>query len=170
MDIDTIFTRGAVQHLAGPRFFERGASYAASGRVKKLKVGDDAVTATVRGQRPYQVRLWIEDGGPAYSCTCPVGEGELFCKHCVAVGLAFVNRDEEPTAPGIAGDDSASIDLRLLDSISRWNVDQVWTRSRISGDSGSTLKGWGWLTRTMRFGRRFCSTSTTATSKYLVQR
>lgn len=112
MDIDTIFTRGAVQHLGGPRFFERGASYAASGRVKKLKVGDDAVTATVRGQQPYQVRLWIEGGGPEYSCTCPVGEGGLFCKHCVAVGLAFASRNEEPGAPGIAGDDAATVDLR----------------------------------------------------------
>lgn len=112
MDIDTIFTRGAVQHLGGPRFFERGASYAASGRVKKLKLGDDAVTATVRGQHPYQVRLWVEDGGPAYSCTCPVGEDGLFCKHCVAVGLAFASRDEEPTTPGIAGDDAVTVDLR----------------------------------------------------------
>ncbi|MDQ3784475.1 MAG: hypothetical protein M3360_06295 [Actinomycetota bacterium] len=52
MDIDTIFTRGAIQQLGGPRYFERGVSYAESGRVKKLKVGDDAVTATVRGQLP----------------------------------------------------------------------------------------------------------------------
>lgn len=113
MDIDTIFTRGAIQHLGGPRFFERGATYSASGRVKKLKVGDGAVTATVQGQHPYQVQLWIEDGGPAYSCTCPVGEDRLFCKHCVAVGLAFAGRNEEPTAPDIVGDDVATVDLRF---------------------------------------------------------
>ena len=43
---------GAIQHLGGPRFFERSASYAASGRVKKLKVGDARVTAIVRGATP----------------------------------------------------------------------------------------------------------------------
>lgn len=112
MDIDTIFTRGTIQHLSGPRFFERGATYSASGRVKKLKVGGDMVTATVRGQHPYQVRLWVEDGGPAYSCTCPVGEGGSFCKHCVAVGLVFSSRDGEPTAPGMTEDDAATVDLR----------------------------------------------------------
>jgi uncharacterized Zn finger protein len=111
MNIDTIFTRGAIQHLSGPRFFERGASYAAFDRVKKLKVGHDEVTATVRGQHPYQVRLWIEDGEPAYSCTCPVGMDGLFCKHCVAVGLAFARRNEEPAEPDIAGGDSATVDL-----------------------------------------------------------
>lgn len=111
MDINTIFTCGAIQHLSGPRYYERGASYAASGRVKKLKVDDNAMAATVRGQHPYQVRLWIEDGGPAYSCTCPVGADGLFCKHCVAVGLAFASRNEEPAA-GIAGDDAAAVDLK----------------------------------------------------------
>jgi len=74
MQLDAIFTHGAVRHLGGARFFERGAAYAASGRVRKLKVDDEAVTATVRGNRVYQVRLWAEDGGPVYSCTCPVGE------------------------------------------------------------------------------------------------
>lgn len=110
MQLDSIFTRGAVRHLGGPRFFERGATYAASGRVKKLRVGDEEVTATVQGQRTYRVRLWIEIGGPAHSCTCPVGEDGLFCKHCVAVGLAFAGRDEEPSTTD-AADDARAIDI-----------------------------------------------------------
>lgn len=110
MHIDKVFTAGAVQHLGGARFFERGVTYVASRRVKKLKVGDDEVTATVRGQRPYQVRLWVEDGEPAYSCTCPVGEDGLFCKHCVAVGLTLAGRSE--SGPELASVDAGHVDLR----------------------------------------------------------
>ena len=96
MGLDDLFTPGALQHLAGSRFFERGAAYERSNRVKKLEVGEEELTATVRGQRPYQVRLWVEDGGPGYSCTCPVGTEGLFCKHCVAVGVAFTSRKHRP--------------------------------------------------------------------------
>ena len=103
MGLEDLFTTGNLQHLAGSRFFERGASYAGSNRVKELKVSEREVTATVRGQRPYQVRLWIEDGEPGYWCTCPVGSEGLFCKHCVAVGLTFANREHASSqfdAPG----------------------------------------------------------------------
>lgn len=112
MHIDKVFTAGVVRYLGGARFFERGAAYAANRRVKKLRVGEDEVTATVRGQRPYQVRLWVKDGEPAYSCTCPVGEDMLFCKHCVAVGLAFARRGEERSELGPTSDDPDAVDLR----------------------------------------------------------
>ena len=36
------------------------------------------------------MRLWLADGAPLYSCTCPVAADGLFCKHRVAVGrVAF---------------------------------------------------------------------------------
>jgi hypothetical protein len=38
---------------------------------------------------PYRVELWVEDGEPAWSCTCPAAEEGSFCKHCVAVALLF---------------------------------------------------------------------------------
>lgn len=78
----------ALRALAWGRSFERGVAYAAGGRVKKLRVGDREASATVRGARAYQVRLWLADGEPLFSCTCPVAADGLFCKHCVAVGLA----------------------------------------------------------------------------------
>lgn len=83
------FTSGAIRRLAGERCFRRGEVYALSGRVKKLKASTGEATATVRGSRTYIVRLWVEGGGPRYSCTCPVGDAEEFCKHCVAVGLVL---------------------------------------------------------------------------------
>lgn len=88
---------------------DRGTAYAAAGRVKKMKVGEDAVSATVRGTRSYKVRLWVEAGGPSFSCTCPVGEEGLFCKHCVAVGLVLT---QEGGGPAVAGSGEWAMDLR----------------------------------------------------------
>jgi uncharacterized Zn finger protein len=80
------FGPDALRALAGERSFERGVAFTA--RVKRLSVSDREAVATVRGTRTYRVRLWLEDGMPMFSCTCPVGADGLFCKHCVAVGLA----------------------------------------------------------------------------------
>ena len=82
-----LFGPDALRALAGRRSFERGAAYAADGRVKGLKPRDGEVSATVRGARAYQVRLWLAGGEPQFSCTCPVAADGQFCKHCVAVGL-----------------------------------------------------------------------------------
>jgi len=87
--LEKAFSPNALRALAWQRSFERGAGYAADGRVKGLKVGPEEATATVRGTQPYRVRLWIENGELAFSCTCPVAADGLFCKHCVAVGLVM---------------------------------------------------------------------------------
>ncbi len=107
--MQTVFTRGALQHLADGRSFERGAAYVDAGRVKNLKIGDDEASASVRGTRQYRVRLWLESGGPAFSCTCPVGEEGLFCKHCVAVGLRLSPTDPIPAG---LGSKRPTVDLR----------------------------------------------------------
>jgi uncharacterized Zn finger protein len=86
----TVLTRRAVHRLADAGSLERGADYAARGRVHGLIHDGDTVVAEVMGSRRYRVRLWAEDGRIAHACTCPVGEEGLFCKHCVAVGLAWV--------------------------------------------------------------------------------
>ena len=86
-DFHTAFGPDALRALAWGRSFERGAAYAADDRVKGLKAGDAEASATVRGARAYRVRLWLADGAPLFSCTCPVAADGLFCKHCVAVGL-----------------------------------------------------------------------------------
>jgi uncharacterized Zn finger protein len=91
--LQTVFSPGALVHLADLRSFERGAAYADAGRVKNLKITDEEASASVRGTRQYRVRLWLEKGAPEYSCPCPVGEEGLFCKHCVAVGLKLSEGD-----------------------------------------------------------------------------
>ena len=85
-----MLTRKAVHRMADPGSLERGADYAAHGRVHGLVHDGDVVVAEVLGTRRYRVRLWVDGQVLGYACTCPVGEDGRFCKHCVAVGLAFV--------------------------------------------------------------------------------
>src|SRR5215467_9026703 len=86
----TVLTRRAVHRLADAGSLERGADYAARGRVHGLVHDGETIAAEVMGSRRYRVRLWAEDDQIAHACTCPVGEEGLFCKHCVAVGLAWI--------------------------------------------------------------------------------
>ncbi|MBI4540724.1 MAG: SWIM zinc finger family protein [Gemmatimonadetes bacterium] len=41
-----------------------------------------------------------EDGEVQYSCTCPVGREGAFCKHCVAVALAWLDQGRSDRAVG----------------------------------------------------------------------
>ncbi|MGH8935320.1 MAG: SWIM zinc finger family protein [Acidimicrobiia bacterium] len=108
--IHSTFNRSTLRRLAGLRSFERGAQYALTGRVRKMKDADDEVTATVAGTRPYRVRLWVEEGGPAFSCTCPMGDEGAFCKHCVALGLTLLERGDTSLLSSPA--EPATADLR----------------------------------------------------------
>jgi len=78
--------------MAGSRSFERGDDYFADGRVHALTESEGQVTAQVRGTREYHVKLWAEEDGLGWSCTCPLGAEGTFCKHGVAVGLACLEQ------------------------------------------------------------------------------
>jgi uncharacterized Zn finger protein len=86
----TILTRRAVHRMADAGSLERGADYVAMGRVHGLAHDGEVVVAEVVGGRRYRVRLWVGHDELAHACTCPVGEDGRFCKHCVAVGLAWI--------------------------------------------------------------------------------
>jgi uncharacterized Zn finger protein len=96
----SLLTRRSVHRLADAGSLERGADYAAQGRVHGLRHDGELVVAEVTGSRRYRVRLWADDGVLAHACTCPVGEEGLFCKHCVAVGMAWIAA-RAPAASGI---------------------------------------------------------------------
>lgn len=87
-----------LRRLAGASSFERGEDYFANHQVERLSVEDKVIAARVRGTQSYRVRLWVDKNGLDYSCTCPVGNEGEFCKHCVAVGLAWLdgNRQNHP--------------------------------------------------------------------------
>jgi tetratricopeptide (TPR) repeat protein len=84
---------------AGERSYARGEEYFKAGRVDSLTENLGVVSARVQGNDTYEVRLWVEDGGLAASCTCPWAAEDNFCKHCVAVGLAWLARDSAEARP-----------------------------------------------------------------------
>lgn len=92
--------RRTLRRMGGPRSFERGEDYFANGQVGSLVEHKGTITAKVRGTQPYRVKLWVEGSELEYSCTCPVGEDGAFCKHCVAVGLAWLEQGQAEKAPG----------------------------------------------------------------------
>ncbi len=74
------------------RSFARGEGYFDSGLVSSLVEKNDTLSARVLGTYKYTVRLWVDKGKLEYSCTCPVGDDGMFCKHCVAAGLTWLER------------------------------------------------------------------------------
>ncbi len=97
-----LLTGETLRRLAGARSFERGEEYAATGAVGSLRWDESSIQAGVQGAERYRVRLELAGGALAGSCTCPVGREGLFCKHCVAVGLAWLERGREAGKPAAA--------------------------------------------------------------------
>jgi uncharacterized Zn finger protein len=88
--LDKLISRLTLDELAGAAAFGRGEDYFSTGAVERLRISDDKITARVEGTDSYQVELWNDDGELAYDCTCPRAADGYFCKHCVAVGLAWL--------------------------------------------------------------------------------
>ena len=93
--MEKLIDRRTLRRMAGARPFERGEDYFAAGQVRALVRHEEAITAKVLGTREYRVKLWVANGDLEFSCTCPVGTDGAFCKHCVAVGLAWLGQDHE---------------------------------------------------------------------------
>lgn len=92
--------RRKLRRMAGAASFERGEEYFANHYVERLSEADGVITAKVQGMQPYRVKLWLDDKDLDYSCTCPVGADGEFCKHCVAVGLAWLEGNQRKVSPG----------------------------------------------------------------------
>lgn len=89
-ELKHVLTREALRQLAGARSFERGEDYFAAGQVTSLVEHAGKLTATVQGTEDYRVKISIRGEALDYDCTCPMGADGAFCKHCVAVGLAWL--------------------------------------------------------------------------------
>lgn len=85
-----VLTDEELEDTSGPVAFERGREYAKAGRVRDLAIKGERLTGTVQGAQTYRVALWEETGAIQGSCTCPVAARRDFCKHMVAVGLAWL--------------------------------------------------------------------------------
>lgn len=87
--IAAAFSESTIAQKAGQRAMWR-ASAIRQDAIEIIEASADRIAATVRGSLPYRTVLWIDsDMQPRFSCTCPQGDEEKFCKHCVALALTL---------------------------------------------------------------------------------
>ncbi len=117
--LDELISRVALEDLAGATAFQRGEEYFSNGAVGPLRNVGEMISATVKGSDTYQVELRDDDGELSYDCTCPRAAEGYFCKHCVALGLAWLARISsaatagEPSGKGKQRDPWAEIERYL---------------------------------------------------------
>src|SRR5205085_6087144 len=93
----------------------RGEAYFDEGRVRGLTEYRGKLTAKVVGTEDYRVKLWADGDDIGYACSCPLGDDGEFCKHCVAVGLAWLEETEAKGKRGRTGSSIATLeDVRAL--------------------------------------------------------
>ncbi|TQM83037.1 SWIM zinc finger protein [Saccharothrix saharensis] len=115
-----------VRGLADPKSFERGKKYFGAGHVRRMSVDGTAVSATVEGTHAYRVRLDVTRSGLRGRCSCP--HDVRFCKHCVAVALAWLeqaDRGERTARPRSGPLAEKRLRSFLLDRDPEWLVDQL---------------------------------------------
>ena len=95
--------RQMLLELAGERSFERGEDYFDDERVRSLVEFEGMLAATVEGTEDYRVKLMVGSSGLSFSCECPYADEGNFCKHCVAVGLAWLAEREARKGGGTVG-------------------------------------------------------------------
>lgn len=108
-----ILHRDAIQRLADAGTYQRGQRYFSEKRVNGLVRRESTLAAVVRGSSSYRVRIWVKDAGLAYSCTCPMGEDGAFCKHTVAVGLAWLAQEDETSSSDETAAPTSTLDEPL---------------------------------------------------------
>ncbi len=108
--LDEQLTYDKIATLTDARSLSLGEDYFRSDAVHELNVWENRVTAEVIGTELYTVTLTAEKSGLDYECDCPYhDETGTFCKHCVAVALAYIRdfggfrtvavpEDEKPAA------------------------------------------------------------------------
>jgi len=82
------FSKKDLERLAGSRAYSRGIASVPA--VDALSTSGAEITGTVYGSEPWQVRLDRRPAGLDGSCDCPRGMAGEFCRHCVAVGLVYL--------------------------------------------------------------------------------
>ncbi|HUD36612.1 MAG TPA: SWIM zinc finger family protein [Streptosporangiaceae bacterium] len=115
----TSLTEADLLEAAGQRSYSRGLGYLDA--VADLAVRGDKITASVRGTDEYIVMLTVGRGGDLIgACDCPYGQEGFFCKHCVAVGLAYLRSASLAASGGIpaprTGNEAEGQAVALTDS------------------------------------------------------
>lgn len=80
-----------IAKLARGPALERGRAYFAQRRVLRLSCASGRLVGVVAGTATYEVSIWATGDRLGYACSCPAGREGEFCKHCVAVAVAWVH-------------------------------------------------------------------------------
>ncbi len=120
----------SVRDLADARSFERGRLYFEEGQVRRITVGGTSVTATVDGTGVYHVRLDVTATGLSGRCSCPYGQEGVFCKHCVATALAWLDAGGEVGEPRAQPVTDDRLREFLLDQDTAWLADELLAAAR----------------------------------------
>lgn len=123
-------TKGTVRELADEKSFERGERYFAAGQVRRLTVDGSTVTATVDGTRTYRVRLDVTPKALSGRCSCPYGADGVFCKHCVATSLAWLEQGGEVEKPRAKPLSDKRLRLFLRGCDQEWLIEQLMTAAK----------------------------------------
>jgi uncharacterized Zn finger protein len=112
-----LLTVHRIRSLATAPSFDRGKNYLAEGRVGSVVESNEALTATIRGAEIYRVRLAANEneGELAFRCSCPLGRDGEFCKHSVAVALAWLGQHK-----GGAGVNETAAAVMKVDDVRPW--------------------------------------------------
>ena len=97
-------SKAQLKELTDSRSWQRGQDYHQQGRVISLLHDEkkDMVVGKVAGTHNYKVKLWVQDGELEGACNCPMGDAGVFCKHCVAVGLSYLEGGVDSCSQGSA--------------------------------------------------------------------
>jgi uncharacterized Zn finger protein len=125
-----VVSRSTVRRTADARSFERGERYFAAGQVRRVAVSGSTVTATVDGTRTYRVRLEVTPTGLRGTCSCPCGADGVFCKHCVAASLAWLEQGGEVGEPPRKPLSDKRLRLFLRGCEQEWLIDQLLTAAK----------------------------------------
>ena len=137
-------TEATIRNLTTAQSFSRGQAYLRGGAVLEIKQRDDLLLAEVEGSEyePYQVRVRLDAGGIVDAdCTCPYDWGG-YCKHIVAVLLAFVQQPDRvtertPVVSLLSGLDHEALANLLTDLLATRPHLADWVETRIAAREGT---------------------------------
>src|SRR5688572_4749773 len=98
MSFPSLLTHTRLRALAGYSY-ERGERYWREGRVQAYVQQGDGVAGVVVGGEEYAVRVFAHGRTITSQCSCPVGGGELLCKHAVALALQYLEAPVDKDTP-----------------------------------------------------------------------
>jgi uncharacterized Zn finger protein len=137
-------TEATIRNLTTSQSFSRGQEYLRDGAVLEIEQRDDLLLAEVEGSEyePYQVRVRLDGGGVVDAdCTCPYDWGG-YCKHIVAVLLAFVQQPDRvtehtPVVSLLSGLDQETLANLLTDLLATHPHLADWVETRIATREGT---------------------------------